>query len=138
MSDPKWQEEKRAFDLECERLYKAHQPYLALPQNWMFLEFSDAQREIMCGDPDIAFQWSFGEWVIRMDYSGEIGNSSCYWKIGCEAQAESEFDFFAHGYPKRPATPEELKEYRWALDAAIYNWVDSTVAFPDFSKSLNT
>lgn len=125
MADPKWQAEKAEFDRYCAALDVAAAPFLKLKLAWYFLEFTPLAREAMGGDPDIAFQCELEGWIIRMDYSGEIGNGHCHWKCGCEAEALEAFkdDFFAHGTPTRLATEAELTEYQWALDAAVRGWV---------------
>jgi hypothetical protein len=57
----------------------------------------------MAGDPDLAFQVEYGDWVLRMDYAHEIGNGSFLWRKDSEDAAEREFELFAHGTPTRLA-----------------------------------
>ena len=85
---------------------------------WRLLEFTAAQREIMAGDPDLAFQVEYGDWVLRMDYAHEIGNESFLWRKGSEDAAAREFELFAHGTPTRLATPAEVAEFGWAFESA--------------------
>jgi len=92
--------------------------FAATNGHWQLLEFTPAQREIMAGDPDLAFQVEYGDWVLRMDYAHEIGNGSLLWRKGSEDAAEREFELFAHGTPTRLATPAEVAEFGWAFESA--------------------
>jgi len=119
LASPEFKSEKRDFDAWSGELDRRTAPIItATNGHWHFLEFTAAQREIMAGDPDLAFQVEYNDWVLRMDYSGEIGNGSYHWKKGSEADAEREFEFFAHGTPVRPASAAEQAEWAWAFDTA--------------------
>jgi hypothetical protein len=122
IKDPQWQKEKAEFDRRSAELDRLAAPVIA-GAAWRWLEFTPEAREQMAGDPDIAFQTEWDGWVIRMDFAGEIGDGSFWWRKGHEAEAVAEWDLFAHGTPTRPATPEELAEWQWALNSAIRSYV---------------
>ena len=119
LDSPEFQATKRAADKWSAMLDSLTAPIVAGTTGcWRLLEFTPAQREIMAGDPDLAFQVEYGDWVLRMDYASEIGNGSFHWRKGSEDAAEREFELFAHGTPTRLATPAEVAEFGWAFESA--------------------
>ena len=123
LNDPSWQKEKAEFDKRFEQHQLAIAPFIS-EARWHLLEFTEDARKVMAGDPDIAFQCEIGGWVIRMDYSGEIGNSASWWKKGHEAECLTEWDLFAHGKVLRLANDAEHSKYGWAFEEAIGDWFD--------------
>ncbi len=113
------QREQNEWDAELDR--RTAPIVAATTGRWQLLEFTLAQREIMAGDPDLAFQVEYGDWVLRMDYAHEIGNGSFLWRKGSEDAAEREFELFAHGTPTRLATPAEVAEFGWAFESACWS-----------------
>ncbi len=118
------QREQNEWDAELDR--RTAPIVAATTGRWQLLEFTLAQREIMAGDPDLAFQVEYGDWVLRMDYAHEIGNGSFLWRKGSEDAAEREFELFAHGTPTRLATPAEVAEFGWAFESACRSLATST------------
>ena len=119
-STPEFLAAKKKSDEEFARLVEKAVPVIAATDNsWFLLEFTPEDMEIQGGDPEIAFQCEYGEYVLRVDYSDEIGNSSCWWRKGFESEALQQFEYFAHGIPSRLATEEEVAEYQWAFREAV-------------------
>jgi len=119
LDSPEFKAAKHEADEWSDMLDRLTAPIVAATAGrWQLLEFTPAQREIMAGDPDLAFQVEYGDWVLRMDYAHEIGNGSFLWRKGSEDAAEREFELFAHGTPTRLATPAEVAEFGWAFESA--------------------
>lgn len=118
---------KKISDDNYARLVAMAAPVISATDTlWFRLGFSPEAMEIQCGDPETAFQCEYGEYVIRMDFSSEIGNSSMWWRKGYEKEALQELDCFAHGTPLRPATAGEIDQFQWAFHAAIRHFIRAT------------
>lgn len=125
LDSDEFKREKEEFDAWVKRIDELSEPIIDAV-DWHLLEFTDEAMEIQRGDPEIAFQCEWDGWVIRSDFSSEIGDSSWYWKKGCEQDAVDEWgdtEMFAHGTPVRPITLVELDLHEWHLRSAIRGFV---------------
>ena len=122
METDEFKNSKAEFDARFARNAAFAAPILeAVDGSWRKLEFTPEAMEIQGNDPDIAFQCEWENWVIRADYSDEIGDSMWFWEKGSEDSATEEWcnEFFAHGTPGPPITSEEREEFGWVLENAI-------------------
>lgn len=122
MESEEFKQLKLANDLRSKRISALANPLIEQARPlWRLLGFTEEDMRIQGGDPEIAFQCEVGGWVVRTDFSSEIGESAWFWQAGCEAAAVLEWkeEFFALGTPTRPPTEKEFEEHEWHMKEAI-------------------
>jgi len=89
---------------------------------WHRMRFTKADLAALAVDPDfVVFEADYEGYVIRVEYEGEVGPATMYWKHGYESQAEIEGLRWGHDWKRGrrgPVThiPSNLE---WAAQQAI-------------------